>query len=94
MDGRRGLVRQESRKAVARAKQSVKTKAYSYTEIITFYRDIILHMKKTSSQLTNWTVVDDGFSANQELRDAQDTKETRGIPIRTSFDLDPKKNAQ
>lgn len=94
MDGRRGLVRQESRKTVARAKQHIKTKAYTYTELITLYHEIILHMKRTASKLTNWTPDDDETTWNQELRDAQDNRETRGTPVRTSFDLEPKKNAQ
>lgn len=87
MDGRRGLVRQESRKTVARVKQCIKTKALSYYEVIAVYHDIILHMKKTASQLTNWTLEDDGTSINQELRDALETRETRGTPVRTSFDM-------
>lgn len=87
MDGRRGLVRQESRKTVARVKQCIKTKALTYNEVIAVYRDIVLHMKKTTSQLTNWTLEDDGTSINQEVRNALETRETRGASVRTSFDM-------
>lgn len=87
MDGRRGLVRQESRKVVARVKDHIQTKKLSCNEVISVYRDIILHMKQTMTQLTNWTYKDDGNSENAEVRQALSDKETRGLPVRTSFDL-------
>jgi hypothetical protein len=87
MDGRRGLVRQESRKKVARVKEIMGVKKLTYTEIITVYKDIILHMKQTMSQLTNWTAYNDGVSTNPEVRNALEDRETRGTPVRTSFDM-------
>ena len=59
----------------------------TYNEVISVYQGIVLHMKQTTTKLTNWTMIDDGVSTNPEVRTATETRETRGDPLRTSFDM-------
>lgn len=85
--GRRMLLQQESKKKVTKIKEKTKNTPLTYDKVISEYHHIIRYMKHVSSRITNWTYAEDIKTTNTEVLMAIESKETRGTPVRTSFDM-------